>query len=79
MKSHPAKFCEVEAGWPGRAQHDKALRHQDVCDVPLDALARHAALVDAVEEQQRSARHQRLSKRAIVLRVGRAVLDAEEG
>ena len=57
-------------------EQDVALRREDLGDVPLDLRALLAALVEAVEQEQRTARRHRLAQHQVR---GLAVLEAEEG
>ena len=57
-------------------EQDVALRREDLGDVPLDLLALLAALVEAVQQEQRTARRHCLAQHQVR---GLAVLEAEEG
>ena len=57
-------------------EQDVALRREDLGDVPLDLHALLAALVEAVEQEQRTARRHGLAQHQVR---GLVVLKAEEG
>eukprot|EP00964_Phaeocystis_antarctica_P051397 scaffold29976_cov70-Phaeocystis_antarctica.AAC.2 len=55
-----AELALFQTSWARRDEHDVALRREDLGHVPLDCVMRLATLVNAIQQHQRAARHQRL-------------------